>query len=89
MDQKVLIFVRTQIRAERVKKAMDRVLIDCETLHGGMEQLEREKTMTDFRSGDIMVLVATDVSARGIDIEDVEYVIIDETIIWEIIEKSF
>lgn len=75
VDQKVLIFVRTQIRAERVKKAMERVLVYCETLHGGMEQLERENTMTAFRSGDIMVLIATDVSARGIDIDNVEYVI--------------
>ncbi len=75
VDQKVLIFVRTQIRAERVKKAMERVLVDCETLHGGMEQLERENTMAAFRSGEIMVLIATDVSARGIDIENVEYVI--------------
>jgi ATP-dependent RNA helicase RhlE len=75
VDQKVLIFVRTQIRAERVKKAMERVLVDCETLHGGMEQLERETTMTNFRSGDITVLIATDVSARGIDIDNVEYVI--------------
>jgi ATP-dependent RNA helicase RhlE len=75
VDKKVLIFVRTQIRAERVKKAMERVLVDCETLHGGMEQLERETTMTAFRAGEIMVLIATDVSARGIDIDNVEYVI--------------
>lgn len=75
VDQKVLIFVRTQIRAERVKKAMERVLVDCETLHGGMEQSERENTMTAFSAGDVMVLIATDVSARGIDIDNVEYVI--------------
>ncbi len=74
-EDKVLIFVRTQIRAERVKKSMEKFLVDCETLHGGMEQAEREAALQKFRNGELLVLIATDVSARGIDIEGVTYVI--------------
>lgn len=74
-EDKILIFVRTQIRAERVKKSMEKFLIDCETLHGGMEQAEREAALQKFRNGELLVLIATDVSARGIDIEGVTFVI--------------
>lgn len=74
-EQKILVFVRTKVRAERVKSAMERVQITCETLHGDIEQSERIKTLDRFRFGEIKVLVATDVSARGIDIAGVEYVI--------------
>jgi ATP-dependent RNA helicase RhlE len=45
------------------------------TMHGDVEQKERARTLSRFRSGDFKVLVATDVSARGIDIPDVEYVV--------------
>jgi len=74
-DQKILVFVRTRIRAERVKKALDRVGLASETIHSDKAQAERESTMNSFRSAELKVLIATDVSARGIDIPDVEYVI--------------
>ncbi len=74
-DKKVLVFVRTKVRAERVLKAMERVGIFVETIHSDKLQKERELTMKRFRSGELAVLVATDVSARGIDIPNVEYVI--------------
>ncbi len=74
-DQKVLVFVRTKVRAERVKKALERINVESETLHGDKEQAEREKTMHNFRHGDLKVLIATDISARGIDVPNVEYVI--------------
>jgi len=73
--QKILVFVRTKVRAERVKKAMERVDINVDTIHSDRLQEEREKTMNNFRSGDLKVLVATDVSARGIDIPNVDYVV--------------
>lgn len=72
---KTLVFVRTKVRAERVKKALERVAIESDTIHSDKEQAEREKTMRNFRHGDLKVLIATDISARGIDIPDVEYVI--------------
>lgn len=74
-DKKILVFVRTKVRAERVQKAMERVGIITETIHSDKPQLDREITMKHFRSGILKVLIATDVSARGIDIPNVEYVI--------------
>ena len=74
-DKKMLVFVRTKVRAERVKSAMDRVGITVNTIHSDKLQDEREHTMRNFRSGNLKVLIATDVSARGIDIPNVEYVI--------------
>lgn len=74
-EKKTLVFVRTKVRAERVKKAMARVEIITDTIHSDKLQEEREETMRNFRKGDLKVLIATDVSARGIDIPNVEYVI--------------
>ncbi len=74
-DQKVLVFVRTKVRAERVQKAMKRVNIEAESIHGGKEQSERNKVLDLFRKGEIKILIATDVSARGIDIPNVQYVV--------------
>lgn len=74
-DKKILVFVRTKVRAERVKSAMERVDIIAETIHSDKPQAEREQTMQSFRKGELKILIATDVSARGIDIPDVEYVV--------------
>ncbi len=74
-EHKILVFVRTKVRAERVKKAMERVGIVSDTIHSDREQDERELTMKEFRGGQLKVLIATDVSARGIDIEGVEFVV--------------
>ena len=75
VDKKILVFVRTKVRAERVKKAMERVEIITDTIHSDRLQEEREDTMKAFRSGKLKILIATDISARGIDIQNVEYVI--------------
>jgi ATP-dependent RNA helicase RhlE len=74
-EKKILVFVRTKIRAERVKKALERANIPSETIHSDKEQANRSKTMDEFRNGVLKVLIATDVSARGIDVPDVEYVV--------------
>ena len=74
-DKKILVFVRTKVRAERVAKAMGRVNLECLTIHGDKDQKDRNIAMTQFRSGAIKVLIATDITARGIDIPNVEYVI--------------
>jgi len=74
-ESKILVFVRTKVRAERVFKAMERVDIITVTIHGDKEQKDRLDVMTVFKSGEVKVLIATDVSARGIDIPDVDYVI--------------
>jgi len=74
-DSKVLVFVRTKVRAERVSKAMKRVGLEAPALHGDKEQEERNELLAKFKEGGIRVLVATDVSARGIDVPGVEYVL--------------
>lgn len=74
-DGKFIIFVRTRVRAERVAKAMERVEIPTRTLHGEKDQVDRMEVLKDFRNGAFNILIATDVSARGIDIPDVTHVI--------------
>ncbi len=73
--KKFLVFVRTKVRAERVQKALSRMGLESATIHGDKEQADRYEAMKDFRSGKNNVLIATDVSARGVDIEDVDFVI--------------
>ncbi|HRO74499.1 MAG TPA: DEAD/DEAH box helicase, partial [Saprospiraceae bacterium] len=72
-DSKILVFVRTKVRCERVQAAMLRVGIESVYMHGGKEQKDRIDTLNQFRSGKVKMLIATDVSARGIDIPDVAY----------------
>ncbi len=72
---KILVFVRTKVRAERVLKAMQRVAIPALNIHGDKEQKERLQVLNQFKKGTVKLLIATDVSARGIDIPDVQYVI--------------
>ncbi len=75
IDSKILVFVRTKVRAERVHAALERMEIKSITIHGDKEQADRLKAMNQFKSGDTKVMIATDVSARGIDIPNVDYVI--------------
>jgi ATP-dependent RNA helicase RhlE len=74
-ESKILVFVRTRVRAERVLKAMERVNIDTFTIHGAKDQDERSEVMQNFRDGSCLIMIATDVSARGIDVPDVDFVI--------------
>lgn len=46
--------------------------IECLTLHGGLEQCDREQALRDFRCGSVKILIATDVASRGLDIADIE-----------------
>ncbi len=72
---KILVFVRTKIRAERVKQAMARVGITTDTIHSDRLDSDRKNIMKNFRSGELKILIATDISARGIDIPNVDFVI--------------
>lgn len=74
-EQKVLAFVRTKVRAERVSKAMARVEIPSLTIHGDKTQEERVEVLDQFRTGDVRLLIGTDIAARGIDIPDIGIVI--------------
>ena len=74
-DKKILVFVRTKVRAERVKKAMARAVIDTLTIHGDKVQQDRDVSLLAFQTGACSILIATDVTARGIDIEGVDIVV--------------
>ncbi|HAY89315.1 MAG TPA: ATP-dependent helicase [Bacteroidetes bacterium] len=74
-DKKFLVFVRTKVRAERVKKAMERADIDTLTIHGDKEQDDRETALLAFRTGACRIMIATDVTARGIDIDGIDFVV--------------
>ncbi|MBK21955.1 MAG: RNA helicase [Flavobacteriales bacterium] len=74
-DKKIMVFVRTQVRAERVSAAMERVGIVSLIIHGGKEQKERNQALKKFKEGEINLLIATDVSARGVDVPGVELVV--------------
>ena len=74
-DAKILVFVRTKVRAERVFAAMKRIGIEALTMHGAKEQEDRLQVMEAFRKGIAKLLITTDVSARGIDIPNVDYVV--------------
>lgn len=74
-ESKMLVFVRTRVRAERVARTLERVGIVCQTIHGSKDQNERSKALGDFKEGMNKILIATDVSARGIDIPNVEFVV--------------
>ncbi|MDY0360896.1 MAG: DEAD/DEAH box helicase [Desulforegulaceae bacterium] len=74
-DSKIIVFVRTTVRADRVAKALERGGIRSLTIHGKKDQTERLAVMKAFKSGTENILIATDVSARGIDIPNVDFVI--------------
>lgn len=74
-DSKILVFVRTKVRAERVHQAMNRVDISSLTIHGDKEQEDRLHSLDQFKIGAVKILIATDVTARGIDIPSVDFVV--------------
>jgi ATP-dependent RNA helicase RhlE len=74
-ESKILVFVRTKVRAERVSKVLERAGIQSLTIHGDKDQHDRLDVMKQFREGTVKILIATDVSARGIDIPDVDQVV--------------
>lgn len=72
---KILVFARTKVRVERISAAMNRVNIPSTTIHGDKEHSERSKAIQEFTEGKTRMLIATDVSARGIDIPGIDYVV--------------
>lgn len=74
-ESSMIVFVRTRVRAERVLAAMQRVGIEAVNMHGDKSQKERTASLERFRNKQVRMLIATDISARGIDIPSVEYVV--------------
>ncbi|MEO0750214.1 MAG: DEAD/DEAH box helicase [Pseudomonadota bacterium] len=74
-DALSLVFARTKHGAERLKKKLVADGFDAASIHGDKSQGQRDKAIKAFRQGNVKILVATDVAARGIDIPGVAYVI--------------
>ncbi|RAY14633.1 RNA helicase [Actinomadura craniellae] len=74
-DGRTILFARTKHGADRVAKQLTRVGVRAAALHGGMSQSLRTRTLAEFREGSLGVLVATDVAARGIHVDDVSLVV--------------
>jgi ATP-dependent RNA helicase RhlE len=72
---RALVFARTKHGADRLGKQMTRLGFEVGVLHGNKSQKQRENTMEGFRNGRTQVLVATDIAARGIDIDGISHVI--------------
>ncbi|MFN8523246.1 MAG: DEAD/DEAH box helicase [Chloroflexota bacterium] len=73
--ERAIIFCRTQVAVDAVTKRLNRRGIPVEALHGNIAQRQREKVLAKFRSGELTLLVATNVAARGLDIPEVTHVI--------------
>ncbi|WP_010251015.1 DEAD/DEAH box helicase [Acetivibrio cellulolyticus] len=70
-----IIFCSTKIKTDELFDELAKLNYTCEKIHGGMEQSDRLRVMNDFKQGYFRYLVATDVAARGIDIDDISLVI--------------
>jgi len=72
---RALVFTRTKHGADKVVKGLARAGITADAIHGNKSQNHRERVLSAFRSGDIRTLVATDIAARGIDVDGVSHVV--------------
>ncbi|MHA1680112.1 MAG: DEAD/DEAH box helicase [Promethearchaeota archaeon] len=72
---RALVFSRTKHGANRIVKKLVRIGISAEPIHGNKSQTARQRALSNFRDGTTRVLVATDVAARGIDVDDISHVI--------------
>ena len=72
---RALVFTRTKHGADRVVRRLDLNKTPAAAIHGNKSQPQRERALADFKSGKIRILVATDIAARGIDIDQVSHVI--------------
>ncbi len=70
-----LVFTRTKHRANRLAKLLNRNGISAERIHGNRSQAQRTKALAGFKAGEFRVLVATDIAARGIDVEALGHVV--------------
>jgi superfamily II DNA/RNA helicase len=74
-QQKSLVFVRTKRGADRLVESLGKERVRAAAIHGDLRQKDRERALNDFSAGQLPVLVATDVAARGLHIEAVDVVV--------------
>ena len=71
----VLVFSRTKHGANKIVKLLSRANISAEAIHGNKSQTARQRALSNFKNGDTKVLVATDIAARGIDVDELSHVV--------------
>ena len=72
---RAIVFTRTKRGADKVNQHLQKAGLVADALHGDKSQGQRQRTLAGFRSGRVKVLVATDIAARGIDVDDVSHVV--------------
>lgn len=72
--KKGIVFTRTKYGADKLAKLLERASISTGAIHGNKTQNERQRVLEDFKRGRIHILVASDIAARGIDIDDITHV---------------
>lgn len=75
VPERVIIFASSKIKVKEVTKALKQMKLNVGEMHSDLEQAQRESVMHEFKAGHINILVATDIVARGIDIDDIRLVI--------------
>lgn len=75
IDESVLVFARTKHGADKIARKLQKEKISAEAIHGNKSQNQRQNALTNFKSGKTRILVATDIAARGIDIDELRHVI--------------
>ncbi len=73
--KRVIVFTRTKRGADRVAKSLEAAGVEAAAIHGDKSQGQRERALASFKAGEVRALVATDIAARGIDIDAVSHVI--------------
>ncbi len=73
--RRVIVFTRTKRGADRVARGLEQVGVEAASIHGDKSQGQRERALADFKAGRVRALVATDIAARGIDIDAVSHVV--------------
>jgi len=73
-DEKVIVFVMRKTRADFISAELAMRAIIAQCIHGGRDQGDREQALIDLKSGEVKILIATDVASRGLDIDDVTHV---------------
>jgi ATP-dependent RNA helicase DeaD len=73
-DIRAIVFCRTKIATQALSEDLKRADVKAEALHGDMSQVQRDQVMKRFKAGSLKMLIATDVAARGIDVNDLTHV---------------
>lgn len=75
ISDSVLVFSRTKHGADKIARTLQKSKISAEAIHGNKSQNQRQNALNNFKSGKTRILVATDIAARGIDIDELQYVV--------------